>query len=157
MPLVVNQDYYLEINSVKLACPAWEVTNVWVLFDDMALRGSDRILPKAAGRRAHKRVRDAQVYTLAFEVYGDVDVDGTPIADSGVGLVQHLDYLKANLGFASATGDGTVPAIFHRHTEPSLLADVHFLGFKGSSLSPPAYLKTTFDISVPYGWVEEAP
>lgn len=154
MPLVVNQDYYLELNSIALACPAWEVTNVWALFDDMDVRGEDVVLPYASGRVAHRRWLDGKVYTLAFEVYGDTDVDGTPIANSGVGLVQHLDYLKANLGLANATGDGTVPAVFHRATEPSLLADVHFLGFKGSDLSPPAFLRTTFDIVVPQGWTE---
>lgn len=154
MPLVVNQDVYLELNSIALACPAWEITNIEELFNDMSVRGSDRIMPGAAGRRALKRVVDATVFTFSFEVYGDVDVDGTPIADSAVGLIQHLDYLKANLGLADQTGDGTVPAVFHRDTESSLLADVHFLGFKGSVLSPPAFLRTTFDISVPYGWTE---
>lgn len=154
MPLVVNQDYYLELNGIALACPAWEVTNIWALFDDMDVRGSDDVMPYVDGRTPRPRRVDGKVYTLSFEVYGDTDVDGTAIANSGVGLVQHLDYLKANLGLASASGDGTVPAIFHRSTEPALLADVHFLGFKGSELSPPAFLRTTFDISVPSGWTE---
>lgn len=156
MPLVVNRDLYLELNTVALACPAWQVTNIAVLFDHPSLRGSDRTMPGAAGRRALPRVVDATVYTLGLEVWGQRDVDGAVIADPVAGLVQHLDYLRANLGLAESSGDGTVPAIFHRGTEPDLLADVHFLGFKGSALSPPAFYRTTFDISVPYGW-EEAP
>lgn len=157
MPLVINNTYYLELNSVPLACPAWEVTNLEVLLaDDQAVRGSDRILPGAAGRRALPRVLDATVYTLGLEIWGQVDVDGAAIADPGAGLIAHLDYLKANLGLAAGSADGTVPAELHRGSASTLIADVHFLGFKGSALTPPAFLRTTFDISVPYGW-EAAP
>ncbi len=154
MTITVNQDYYLELNGIALACPAWEVTNVWTLLEDMDVRGDDRTVGGASGRTALKRVKNSRIYTLSFECYGDMDTDGTPVVDSGTKLMAHMDYLKANLGFVKATGDGTVPAIFHRGaTAHTMTADVHFLGFKGAELSPPAFLRTTFDISVPYGWV----
>lgn len=151
MPLVVNRDYYLEINGVALACPAWQVTNIGELLNDAGLRGSDRVLPGASGQRGLKRVRDVAVYTFGFEVWGERDVDGTAAADPARKLIQHMDYLKANLGFAKSTGDGTVTAIFHRGAEADLTASVHFLGFTGTQWLPPAAVRTTFDISVPGG------
>lgn len=151
MTLVVNRDYYLEVNSIALACPAWQVTNIGELFNDPDLRGSDRILPRAAGRRALKRRRDAVVLTFGFEVWGTRDTDGTSAADPARKLAQHMAYLKANLGFASASGDGTVTVKFYRGAEATLTTTAHFLGFKGSEWKPPAFLTTTFDLSIPSG------
>lgn len=151
MPLIVNRAYYLEVNGVKLACPAWQVTNLAVLFDDGDVRGDDHVLPYVAGRVAVRRWRDAEVKTIGLEVVGQYDIDGTVAADPARKLVQHMAYLKANLGFASTSGDGTVVAKFFRGAEATLQTNVHMLGFKGSRWSAPAYLTTTFDMLVPSG------
>lgn len=153
--MTVIRDWYLEINSVPLATYAWEVTNLSALLDSAALRGTDRLLPGAAGVRPNRRRRGVQVVTLPLEVHGDFDEAGDPITEPLEGVVSHLEYLTDSLGFASPTGDGTVPAVFHRGGLPDLAADVHFLGFQGSEAFGEWSLRTTFDISIPAGAWEE--
>lgn len=153
--MTVTRTWYLEINSVPLATHAWEIPDLSPLLDSGTLRGTDRLLPGAAGVRALPRRRTVTVLTFPLDVVGDVDDDGVAIADPNEGVNEHMAYLNANLGFASATGDGTVPAVFHRGDLPSWTADVHFLGFKGSQKLGEFLVRTTFDISIPAGAWEE--
>lgn len=154
MPTVITRTYYLEINGIPLATPAWECPDLSPLLDDPQLRGADGILPYVNGGVPYRRRINPTVYTLALDVFGDQDHEGDPYDDAFEGLLTNFDYLKANLGLASETGDGTVGAIFHRGDLDQLTAEVHFLGFKGSRTSgsgTPSLLRTTFDISVPVG------
>ncbi len=151
MTITVNQTYYLEVNSVPLACAAWRVLDPAVAWDESALRGGDRVLPGASGRRALVRVRDSVVQTYGLEVLGNYETDGTVSTNPARTLMTHMAYLKANLGYAKSTGDGTVTVKFYRGAEATLTTTAHFLGFKGSQLKPPAFLTTTFDISIPSG------
>lgn len=153
--MTVTRTYYLELNSVPLATHAWEIPDLSPLLDDPALRGSDRLLPQLSGLRPYKRVVTGTIVTLPLDVVGAVDEDNDPYDDVFEGLLTNMDYLKANLGLAEETGDGTVPAVFHRGDLNSLTADVHFLGFKGTSTKGTGLLRTTFDISVPAGaWTD---
>lgn len=153
--MLITRDWYLELNSVPLACPAWEVPDLSPLLDSGTLRGADVIIPGVEGVVPNRRRRTVHVVTLPFDVMGDVDVDGNPTADPLTGTVEHLDYLGGQLGFASGVDDGTVPAVFHRGDLTSLTADVHFLGFKGSQKQGEFLVRTTFDLSIPSGaWVE---
>jgi hypothetical protein len=154
--MTVTRTWYLEINSVPLATPAWEIPDLSALLDSGNLRGSDRLLPGAAGVRPLRRRRTVWVLTFPLDVMGDVDEDGAPITDANEGVNEHMAYLNANLGFADPTGDGTVPAVFRRGDLPAWTADVHFLGFKGSRKLGEFLVRTTFDISVPAGVWEEA-
>jgi hypothetical protein len=151
---VITRDWYLEINGVPLATPAWEIPDLSILLDSPSLRGSDVLLP-LAGFRGYRRRPSLTVLTFALDVQGDVDEDGAPTADGLTGVVEHMEYLTTALGYAEATGDGTVPAIFHRGSLPALGADVHFLGFKGSQKQGTFLVRTTFDISIPAGQWEE--
>ena len=149
MPAVVpNRDYYLSVNGIVLACPAWQITNIGELFDDPDVRGDDTPLPYVSGETSHRRRTTGSIYTFNMEIIGQRDTDGSTIANAPLGLITHRDYLRANLGLAKATGDGTVPFVFYRSTAASLTASGHFLGFKGSRFVPPATLYTTFDIKV---------
>lgn len=152
----ITRDWYLEINSVPLACPAWEIPDLSPLLDSGTLRGADVIIPGVEGVVANRRRRTVHVVTLPLDVMGDLDVDGNPTPDPLTGTVSHLDYLGSQLGFASGVDDGTVEAVFHRGDDlPALSTDVHFLGFKGSQKQGEFLVRTTFDISIPSGtWVE---
>lgn len=152
MPLTVNRSYYLEVNTIALACPAWQAFNLGVLDDDADLRGSDHVLPYVAGEVAVRRWKGAEVKTIGLEVLGFYDTDGTPQADPARKLRQHMAYLKANLGFASASGAGTVTVKFYRGAEATLTASAHFLGFKGTVWDNTGMrLTTTFDLKIPSG------
>lgn len=152
----ITRDWYLEINSIPLATPAWEIPDLSALLDSGALRGSDNIIPGFAGVVPNRRRRTVWVCTFPLDVMGDIDSDGTPLTDGNEGVNLHMEYLNEHLGFASATGDGTVPAVFHRGDLPEWTADVHFLGLKGSQKLGQFLVRTTFDISIPAGRWEEA-
>lgn len=154
--MLITRDWYLEVNSIPLATPAWEIPDLSGLLDSGALRGSDRLLPGATGVRPHRRRRTVWVVTFPLDVVGDVDEDGDPVTDPNEGVNEHMAYLNANLGFADGTGDGTVPCVFHRGGSlTNWAADVHFLGFKGSQKLGEFLVRTTFDISIPAGAWEE--
>lgn len=154
----ITRTYYLELNSIPFATPAWEIPDLSAFLDDPALRGSDDIIPGIAGSIAHARRITTTVVTLPLDVLGTHDWNGgaIPEADQFEQLLIHMDYLKANLGLASSTGDGTVQAIYHRGDLEPLYADVHFLGFKGTSTQGKRLLRTTFDLSIPAGRFEPA-
>jgi hypothetical protein len=147
----ITRTFYLELNTVPMACPAWEIPDLSPLLDNAQVRGSDRILPSVDGVLAYRRRPTATVVTLPLDVVGLVDWDGNTVADPFAQLNIHMDYLRTNLGFASATGDGTVPAILHRGSVDPMVGDVHFLGFKGSRTMGAGLLRTTFDLSIPAG------
>lgn len=148
----ITRTWYLEVNSVPLATPAWEIPDLSAILDDPALIGSDRQLPRVDGGRPYRRWITTTVFTFPLDVVGDRDWDDNPVAeaDQFEQISVHLDYLKANLGLA-AEGDGTVEAVYHRGDLPALYADVHFLGFKGSQTQGKRLLRTTFDLSIPSG------
>jgi hypothetical protein len=152
--MTVTRTYYLELNSVPLATHAWECPDLSPLLDDPTLRGTDVVAPYDDGVIAFRRRITATIVTLALDVTGDTDDDGNVNADPFEGLLVNFDYLKANLGLAEDTGDGTVLAAFHRGDLPTLYARVHFLGFKGTNtfgVNPPRLIRTTFDLSIPEG------
>lgn len=149
--MTVTRTWYLELNNIPLATYGWETPDLSPLLDDPALRGTDRILPQRPGARGYPRVVTATIITLALDVVGAVDQDNDPYDDVFEGLITNFDYLKANLGLAEPSGDGTVPAVFHRGDLDSLTTDVHFLGFKGTATKGTGVIRTTFDISNPAG------
>jgi hypothetical protein len=154
--VTVTRTWYLEINSVPLATYAWEIPDLSALLDSGAIRGSDDLIPGIDGAVPNRRRRTVWTLTFPLDVMGDVDDDGVAITDPNEGVNEHMAYLNGALGFAEPTGDGTVPAVFHRGDLPSWTADVHFLGFKGSSKLGEFLVRTTFDISIPAGRWEEA-
>lgn len=150
----ITRTWYLEIDSVPLATPAWEIPDVdgsWVsLFDSPDLRGQDRVIPFSDGARAYPRRPTVTVVTLPLNIYGDADQDGVAHPNQFEGMVANFDALKALIG-AGAASDGTVTAIVHRGGLDALAASVTFLGFKGSSGFGDDHIRTTFDLSIPAG------
>lgn len=111
--------YYLEVNSVPLDTYAWRCLSYGPLFSGPAVRGDDLVMPGAAGRRPYPRIKDATVVSLSMHVYGWRDQAGAAITVPLVGLATHRDYLRANLGIGSLTGNGTVATTFHRGGAPA--------------------------------------
>jgi hypothetical protein len=151
MTVPADVEVYLEVNSVPLDTHAWRVLSYGDLFSAPAVRGDDRIMPGAPGRRALRRLVDATVKSLSLHVYGWRDQDGGAIADPLEGLLTHAAYLRANLGLGLTTGDGTVPAVFHRGSLANLTGDVTVLAI--SDWQNVGGREATFrlDLSIPAG------
>jgi hypothetical protein len=112
VPPLITRTVYLEINSVPLATPAWEVGDLTPLLDGADEKGGDRDLPHGTAvaypRRPRVTVRD-----VPLAIFGDFDQDGTPHADIDAGFVTNLAYLQANVLGAGTAADGTRPAVLH--------------------------------------------
>lgn len=152
--MTVTRTWYLEINDIPYATYAWEIPDLSSILDDAPLIGSNRKIPDGP-TVPYPKFPDDQIMTFPLDVFGDFDEDGDPITDVFEGLNLHMAYLKANSGYASQVGDGTVPLVFHRGDLEPQTVDVHHLGFKGSSTEGDRLLRTTFDIAVPAGFVFE--
>lgn len=145
-------DEYLELNGISLHVPgAWRAASLAALLDDAPTRGSDLMLPGATGQRGRRRRRDRSVRTIPMHIFGVNNVSGTPYADRKLGLVINAEYLKANIGIAYATGNGTVTATWHRTDGSTKTAAVHVLGLIGSVKHAPYWATSSIDISVPLG------
>lgn len=148
--MTVTDCTWLEVNGIDLATHAWRITDLTELLGSR-VRGDDRLIPHVDGVRAFRRRRTARVITLPMLIFGRKDPDGVPIADPLQGAIDHMLYLDANLGIGSATGDGTVPAIWHLPDGGTLEADVHVLGLIGTTDIAYGMFRTTLDISIPSG------
>ena len=142
---------YLEVNSVPLDTHAWRCLGYGDLFAAPAVRGGDRVLPYAPGRRAHPRRVDATTKSLSMHVFGWKDQDGGAIADPLEGLLTHAAYLRANLGLGLTTGDGTVPAVFHRASLANLTGDVTVLAIADWQNIRGREATFRLDLSIPAG------
>lgn len=152
--MLITRTWYLELDGIPMATPAWEIPNLSAFLDTPTLRGADRILPGVDGGIPYQRRVSPTVYTFPLDVVGLVDWDNAPVADPFEQLNIHMQYLRENLTASTGVGDGTIPAIFHRGDLDDFVGDVHFLGFKGTNTMGDGLLRTTFDISVPAGQLE---
>lgn len=151
MSVPAEVEVYLEINSVPLDTHAWRCLSYGDMFAAPPVRGSDRIMPGAAGRRAVRRRIDASTKSFSIHVFGYKDQDGAAIADPLEGLLTHAAYLRANLGLAHSVGDGTVPAVFHRGGLTTWTADVTVLAIADWQNIRGREATFRLDISVPAG------
>lgn len=103
----------LTVNSIELDGPAWHVTNLETEISKRQTYGDTLRIPGAPGRRATIHRRDQVVMQLQLIVRGVVDRNGTPQANAAHGFKANCDYLIANLGLGSTSGDGTVTATYH--------------------------------------------
>ena len=88
---------YLEIDDIPLATPAWEITNLAPLLDGSEVRGSNRLIPGAAGVVAYpRRVTETRVL-LPIEIRGYEDPEGDAYDDPFEGLEANLALLVDSL------------------------------------------------------------
>lgn len=95
MAYVVNFAHHLEIDGVPLSTPAWEHLDIQVLYSGPSVRGENRVMPGAAGRRPLPWRPDETMRTLTLAIYGDRSWDGTVNADPVAGLWANIAHLRA--------------------------------------------------------------
>lgn len=131
---------------------AWKILNLNTLMDGPAIRGSDRLLPGAAGVRARKRRADVTVHSMELIVTGITTSAGVRNADFAAGLWINLKYLRDNVTDPYSTGDGTRSATLYLPDGTTQTASVHCSTLQTQPVDQSSYyVKATFDLSIPAG------
>lgn len=149
----------VKIGAVLLNCPAWDVpdpSGLWITGD---VRGSDRLIPGAAGVLPFRRRRTVTEYTLDMVIVGMVDETGAEYEDALAGLELNLETLRVGVVEPTNTGNGTRAAVLTLPSGLTRTADVHVLGLDTGSLAvrrvdgiaTHARLLGSLTISVPAG------
>lgn len=86
-----------ESATVDMATHAWYLGQTQLLRGSGAVRGTDRLLPGAPGIRPYPRRRTVTQYTLPLTLRGEYNQDGVPQADPCEAVINHLEYLIAQL------------------------------------------------------------
>lgn len=159
MSLLPGVPTYGELNGVLLETYAWRTvgTGYDELLSTPSLRGIDLIMHGARGRRPYPRIIDATVVSIPMLISGQHDQDGVATANPRAALLDHRDYLRANLGLAEDgdPDDGTVPFVFHRDDLPDWAGDVTFLGLNGWTTLGRSDAMVRLDLSIPDGELAE--
>lgn len=150
MPYTITSDEYVEINSVPLHTPAWCVGNLWVLWSGPETRGSDRLIPGAAGVRPYKRRATVTRRLLELSIFGDRDWNDVQYDGYREGLRANIQHLKTNVTNPFTTGDGTRTAVLHLPDGSTATGSIHVVGFELGPLGPAGAL-ATMEISIPLG------
>lgn len=150
MPDVITATEYLEIASTPLATPAWRITSLVPLWASADVRGTDRLLPGAAGVRPNRRRPTVTRYALNMVIWGDRSREGTPYADVRIGLDTNIEALHAAIVDPPGTDTGTRAAVWHTADGSTRTADVHVLGLVPRELSPRS-VRATLQLSIPTG------
>lgn len=125
----------LVIGGVSMHRPAWAVLGddtgaggLLQLLSDVQQRGSDRVLPGAAGAIAYPRRIAPSTYELRILIAGDVDESGNLTANGKEGLVANLKYLMTNVVEPVASATGTRAAVLTLPGQTATNADIHVFG-----------------------------
>ena len=148
--MTVTRAEYLEIDGVPLATPAWEIVDLSPLWQPADVRGSDRLIPGAAGVKPYRRRRTVSKRSLPMIVYGFEDLDGVAYADVREGLETNLDYLRANVVDPTNVGDGTRTAVLHLPSGSTRTGSVHVEGFELGTAGPTS-IRAVLTLSIPEG------
>lgn len=143
----------LTIEDVSLNTPAWTLPDLSPLWATPTLRGSNRLIPGLAGRKAYKRRLDETTHTLPILITGFCDQIGTPYDDLGIsfsqGLESNIRFLQTAFGLddpsAIASGDSTLTATFVLPSGDARIAPVQVLALSGQ-LQPGWYFRGTLEI-----------
>lgn len=148
MPDVITRSTYLEIASTPLATPAWRILDLSKLYG-LTKRGSDRILPGAAGGRPFERKVTMRTTALPLLVQGRMNREGTPYSNVYEGLDDNIDALMTAIILPPGTTAGTRAAVWHRATG-NLSADVHIESFEPEAWGS-AWIRFSLELSIPAG------
>ncbi len=89
----------------RLAFAVTDVTDLWLGPD---VRGEDLMIPGRPGRIAFPRRADVTERQLPMVIDGRFDVSGNEFAGNEFeGLLQNIEYLRANVVDPTGVGDGT--------------------------------------------------
>lgn len=162
--LTVGSTTVPETASISMNRAAWAVVGddtgtggllpLWITTEQ---RGQDRVLPGTAGVIAYRRRETVTRHDLRILVVGDVDQDGTAVADHAQGLAANLAYLEANViqpAYSVNQIDGTRAATLTIPGLTTRTADIHILGLVTQRYrlnSTGSLFEGTLQISIPAG------
>ena len=116
----------LTVNGILLNTSTWICAyDLAPLLDDAEVRGGDRLIPHSAGVVPYPRRRTVTRIALPLWIAGAFRWDGVAQSDTVMGMIINVEYLRANLGIAKQTGDGTVVASWARPDGTTRTADAH--------------------------------
>lgn len=148
----------LTLNGVPMKTRAWTCPDLTPLWMPTAVRGSDRLIPGAAGVIPFRRRRTVTQYALDFRISGMSDMDGTITPGTGNGpeefeqLEYNLDYLRQTVidPRIVPNADGTIPGVLTMPSGDIRTANVHVLGYTVNTRVAHV-LQGVLDISIPAG------
>jgi hypothetical protein len=151
----------LTLNGVPMKTRAWTCPDLTPLWLPPAVRGTDRLIPGAAGVLPFRRRKTVTQYALDFRISGISDMDGVMVAGTGNGpeefeqLEFNLHYLRQNVidPRIVPNADGTVPGVLTMPSGDIRTANVHVLGFTVNARVAHV-LQGVLDISIPAGGFE---
>lgn len=144
-----NRAEYLTIGSVPMQTAAWDLINLWELWNAADIRGSNDQTPYRRGRRGRRHLEDSKRVTLQFAIYGSHDSGGNP-ATAGTEREQleaNIDELKVALRPRQNASDGAADGSL---VTPSKTLTGRIQAKSGLSLGPlgPAGARATADIEI---------
>lgn len=101
----------LTVDGFSLNTPAWDIPSLVRLWAEASIRGENKLLPGAPGRRSYPKRLDQSEIDLPFVIHGDTDLTGAPIANAFLGLQAHLDSLWSNVFTPVTIGRGVRSAV----------------------------------------------
>jgi hypothetical protein len=147
----ITKAFYLDIEGVALATPAYWITDLLPLLDAADVRGRDRLLPSAAGFKAYRRRETLSLRKVDLFVDGRKDREGNAHANFTTGLVTNIRYLVANVFAPVGSGDGLVTATIHKPDSSTLTAEVHVEGGGGFEWVDGYTARGSLILSIPAG------
>lgn len=141
---------HLTIDGWDSETPAWTCLDYTPLKERADQRGTDLIVPGAAGVIPYQRRNTVTEKQLPFFIYGDTDSTGMPYTDGFDGLQANIDEIEDDILEPTGTGDGTRLAIWHLPDGSHRGADIHVVELKLVRASP-IHARGMLKISIPAG------
>lgn len=147
-----SQTEYLAIDGIP-ACVegAWEWLDLSPLWQGADKRGSDRLVPGAAGVVAYPRRPTVSVRALEGYIYGFRDVNGTVFTNVRTGLEANVSFLQeeweSDIGVAA---DGTRTATLHMPSGATRTGAVHVIALRLAAFGPTS-ARAVLELSIPAG------
>lgn len=151
MAYLINSGEYLDIAGVPLQTPAWTLTNLQELWSGPQTRGSDRLIPGAAGIRSYRRRATATTRPLALVIFGEWKWDGTAHTSPRVGLQDNISHLKTNLSDPTVANPGTRTATLHLPSGATKTGAVTVEGFELGEALGSWNITAVMDITIAQG------
>lgn len=151
MPATIWIDEYLKVNNITLC-----LEGVWIIksleaLEGIEVKGVSTPVPHARGSLSNPNQIAERVVPLILIVFGEKDHNGDPHAEPKQGCKDNVAYLRANLGIASQTGDGTVAAVWHQNDGTELEANVRVVLHPGRKAGGGTLRFMPLDLIVPDG------
>lgn len=107
----ITNTLYLSIGTVNFATPAFDISNIEILLDGPDVRGSDRLLPTAAGVKPYRRRATVSRRFLHLQIYGNAKRDGSATSSGIQGLIDNIALIRQISDPTS--GNGTYIGTLH--------------------------------------------